>query len=193
MGTLIVTEFVTLDGVAEGPGGGESFEHAGWTFRINRGEDGDAFKLDETRDTAALLFGRKTYEGMAAVWPKMTGEYADMWNSVPKYVVSSTLKDPEWNNTTVLDGDVAKDVKRIVEEIDGYVVIHGSITLVNELLRCGLVDELRLMTFPVILGSGRRLISPSETPGNWKLKSVQSVGDGIVITTYQRGADNKGG
>jgi len=185
MGKLIVTEFITLDGVVEGPGGGESFEHSGWSFRINRGEDGDAVKLEETRDTAALLFGRTTYEGMAAVWPQMSGEFADKWNSVPKYVVSSTLKDPDWNNTTVLDGDVPGDVKRLVDETDGNVVIHGSVTLVNELLKHELVDELRLMTYPVVLGSGKRLFSPSETPSNWRLESVQSVGDGLVITTYQ--------
>lgn len=185
MGNLIVTEYITLDGVVEAPGGGESFEHAGWTFRIDRREEGDAFKLEETRDTAALLFGRTTYEGMAAVWPHMSGEFADRWNNIPKYVVSSTLVDPDWNNTIVLNGDVAADVKGLVDETDGNVVIHGSITLVNELLRLELVDELRLMTFPVVLGSGMRLFRPSERPGDWKLEDVRSVGDGIVNTTYR--------
>lgn len=184
MGRLIVTEYVTLDGVVEAPGGGESFEHAGWTFRTDRGEDGIAFKLDETRDTAALLFGRTTYEGMAAVWPHMSGEVADRWNSMPKFVVSSTLADPAWHNTSVLRGDVADDVRRLVDETEGDVVVHGSVTLVNELLRHELVDELRLMTFPVVLGSGRRLLSPS-APSTWRLEDVRSVGDGIVITTYR--------
>ena len=186
MGALIVTEFITLDGVVEGPGGGEDFEHAEWSFRISRGEDGDAFKLDETRDTAALLFGRTTYEGMAAVWPHMTGEFADRWNSMPKYVVSSTLEDPAWHNTRVLDGEVAREVKQVVEATEGNVVVHGSITLVNELLRHGLVDELRLMIYPTILGSGRRLFTPAETPIDWQLDTVQPAGDGIVITTYRR-------
>lgn len=185
LGNLIVTEYITLDGVVESPGGGEAFEHGGWTFRIDRGDEGNAFKFEESRDTAALLFGRTTYEGMAAVWPHMTGEFADMWNSMPKYVVSSTLTNPEWNNTSVLSGDVAGEVKRLVDETEGNVVIHGSPTLVNELLSHELVDELRLMTFPTVLGSGRRLFSPAETPSNWRLEEVRSVGDGIVITIYR--------
>lgn len=186
MGELIVTEFVTLDGVVEGPGGGDDFEHAEWSFRISRGEDGDAFKLDETRDTEALLFGRTTYEGMAAVWPHLTGEFADRWNDMPKYVVSSTLEDPEWHNTTVLGGDVAGEVDRIVKATDGNVVVHGSPTLVHELLSHALVDELRLMIYPTVLGSGRRLFSPGVMTTDWNLETVRPVGDGIVITTYRR-------
>jgi len=185
MGRLIVTEYTTLDGVVEAPGGGESFEHGGWSFRIDRGEEFNTLKFEESRNTAALLFGRTTYEGMAAVWPHMSGEFADLWNSMPKFVVSSTLIDPEWNNTSVLSGNVVGEVERLVDETEGNVVIHGSSTLVNELLRHELVDELRLTTFPFVLGSGKRLFSPSETPSNWKLEDVRSVGDGIVITTYR--------
>lgn len=185
MGNLIVTEYMTLDGVVEAPGGGESFEHAGWSFRIDRGEEFNAFKFEESRDTAALLFGRTTYEGMAAVWPHMSGEFADLWNSMPKFVVSSTLSNPEWNNTSVLSGDVVDEVTRLVDETDGNVVIHGSPTLVNELLRHELVDELRLTIFPFVLGSGQRLFAAAEAPSNWKLEDLRSVGDGIVITTYR--------
>src|SRR5438128_8939983 len=112
MGRIVVTEFVSLDGVMQAPGGGEDFKHAGWTFQIKRGQEGDQFKLDETRDSEALLLGRVTYEGFAAAWPSLKGEFADKFNSMPKYVVSSTLEAPEWNNSTVLKGDVVAEVRR---------------------------------------------------------------------------------
>src|SRR5204863_4475327 len=147
MGRIVVTEFVSLDGVMEDPGGAEDFEHGGWTFEIDRGE-GDAFKLEETRATEALLLGRVTYEGFAAAWPSREGEFADRFNSMPKYVVSSTLQDPEWNNTTVLSGDLAEEVSNMKERHDGDVVVHGSRQLVQTLVDRDLVDELRLMVFP---------------------------------------------
>src|SRR6185312_14658253 len=159
MGRVVVTEFISLDGVIEAPGGGEDFEHAGWTFEISRGEAGDKFKVDETRDSAALLLGRVTYEGFAAAWPSMEGEFADKFNSMPKYVVSSTLVDPSWTNTTVLGGDVASSVAKLREEVAGELHVHGSARLVQALIEHDLVDELHLMIFPVVLGSGKRLFA----------------------------------
>src|SRR5690349_8864645 len=156
MARIIVTEFISLDGVVEDPGGAENYRYGGWTFEIDRGE-GDRFKLDETMATDALLLGRVTYEGFAAAWPEREGEFADKFNSMPKYVVSSTLAHPDWTNTTVLGGDVAESVERLKNELDGILVVHGSVQLVQALIEHDLVDELRLMVFPVILGTGRRL------------------------------------
>src|SRR5213080_3861040 len=144
MAKIIVTEFVSLDGVMEDPGGAEDFKYGGWTFEIDRGE-GDKFKLDETMDTAALLLGRKTYEGFAAAWPARQGEFADKFNSMPKYVVSSTLEEPTWNNSTVLRGNVTDEVTKLREKSGGDVVVHGSAQLVQTLVENDLVDELRLM------------------------------------------------
>jgi dihydrofolate reductase len=181
MGKIIVTEFVSLDGVMEDPGGAEGFRHAGWTFEIDRGE-GDKFKLDETMATDALLLGRRTYEGFAAAWPTREGEFADKFNTMPKYVVSSTLQDPEWSNTTVIGID---DVAKLRDEHEN-VVVHGSATLVQSLLEHDLVDELRLMVFPVVLGTGRRLFG--ETSDKKRLQLVESrvVGDGVAILIYRR-------
>src|SRR5919205_2654634 len=126
MATIIVTEFVSLDGVMEDPGGAEGFKYGGWTFQIERGDEGDRFKLDETMESDALLLGRKTYDGFAEAWPTREGEFADKFNNMPKYVVSSTLSEPEWNNTTVLNGDVAAAVRKLKDEEDGTIVVHGS-------------------------------------------------------------------
>src|SRR6476469_6922949 len=154
MGRIVITEFVSLDGVMEAPGGGEGFKYDGWTFEIERGDDGNQFKLDETMSSAALLLGRRTYEGFAAAWPEREGEFADRFNSMPKYVVSSTLRDPSWTNTTVLSGQVADAVRRLKKQESGDVVVHGSCQLVQALIENDLVDELRLMVFPVVLGTG---------------------------------------
>jgi dihydrofolate reductase len=185
VGRIVVTEFVTLDGVIEAPGGGEEFEHAGWSFEINRGDEGDRFKLDETLNSEALLLGRVTYEGFAAAWPSREGEFADKFNNMPKYVVSSTLQAPEWNNSTVLDGDVAEEVVKLKKELEGNVVVHGSGRLVQALLEHDLVDELRLMVYPVVLGTGKRLFG--ETSGKKPLRLVDSktVGDGVAILIYE--------
>src|SRR5438876_88255 len=156
MAKLIVTEFVSLDGVMEDPGGAEDFKYGGWTFEIDRGE-GDKFKLDETMETDALLLGRVTYEGFAAAWPSREGEFADKFNTMPKYVVSSTLDTAGWNNSTVLKGDAVEEVSKLKREQEGNIVVHGSGRLAQTLLEHDLVDELRLMVFPVVLGSGRRL------------------------------------
>jgi dihydrofolate reductase len=185
MGRIVVTEFISLDGVVEAPGGGEEFRHGGWSFEVERGAEGDQFKLDETMGSAALLLGRRTYEGFAAAWPSREGEFADKFNSMPKYVVSSTLKDPEWTNTTVLAGDLAEEVGRLKREQDGDVVVHGSPQLVQALLERDLVDEVRLMVFPVVLGSGKRLFGETSDKKRLQLADSKTVGDGVAILVYR--------
>ena len=185
MGRIVITEFVSLDGVMEDPGGAEDFKHGGWTFEIERGE-GDRFKLDETMQSEALLLGRVTYEGFAAAWPSREGEFADRFNTMPKYVVSSTLTDPTWTNTTVLDGDLAEAVAKLKAEHAGDVVVHGSRQLAQALLEQDLVDELRLMVFPVVLGSGKRLFGETADKKRLELVESQTVGDGVAILVYRR-------
>lgn len=192
MGKIVVTEFVSLDGVMEAPGGGEDYKHQGWTFEIDRGADGDKFKLDETLEAEALLLGRTTYEGFAAAWPSMEGEFADKFNGMPKYVVSSTLKQPSWNNTTVLDGELAGEVTKLRDSTDGAIYVHGSAQLVQGLLAGDLIDELRLMVFPVVLGSGKRLFGESVEKKSLKLTSASTVGDGIAVLVYANGTTNAG-
>jgi dihydrofolate reductase len=186
MGKIVVTEFVSLDGVMEAPGGGESYKHQGWTFEIDRGQEGDKFKLDEAMAAEALLLGRRTYEGFAAAWPSMEGEFADKFNGMPKYVVSSTLSEPTWNNTTVLGGGLADEVAKLKDSIEGEITVHGSAQLVQGLLELGLIDELRLMVFPVVLGSGKRLFGASEDKRSLALSDCKTVGAGIVVLTYTR-------
>ncbi len=186
MGRIVVTEFISVDGVVEDPGGAEDFKHSGWSFEFERGDEGNTFKLDETVDAEALLLGRRTYEGFADAWPSRDGEFADKFNTMPKYVVSSTLKDPEWNNSTVLDGDVKDSVAKLREESDGDVYVHGSPQLVQSLLEHGLVDELHLMVFPVVLGTGKRLFGETSDKVPLKLKESKTVGDGVTILIYQR-------
>ena len=156
MGKLVVTEFVSLDGVMQAPGG-EDFKYPGWSFAFDRGEDGNEFKLEESLESDALLIGRVTYESFAGAWPSRDGEFADKFNSMPKYVVSSTLEKPEWNNTTVLKGDAVQAASRLKEDLDGIIQVPGSLRLVQALIEADLVDELHLMVFPVVLGTGRRL------------------------------------
>jgi dihydrofolate reductase len=188
MGKLVVSEFVTVDGVMEDPGGSEKTAGGGWAFRFGRGPEGDQFKLDEVTSAEALLLGRKTYEGFAAAWPSRTDElgFADKMNSMRKYVVSSTLRDPEWKNTSVLSGDVVEDVTRLKKEVPGEVLVNGSCQLVHLLIENNLVDELRLMVFPVVLGTGRRLFGDS--PHSWPFRLLESkaVGpDGVLIVRYE--------
>jgi dihydrofolate reductase len=184
MGRIVVTEFVSLDGVIEDPGGSEDFRHGGWSFEFNRGEEGDQFKLDETLATEALLLGRVTYEGFAASWPDREGEFADKFNSMPKYVVSSTLEAPEWNNSTVLDGDILQEVGKLKDELDGDIVVHGSARLVRTLLEHDLVDEVRLMVFPVVLGTGKRIFGETADKKPLRLVDSKTVGDGVAILIY---------
>jgi len=185
VGRIVVTEFVSLDGVMEAPGGGEDFKHGGWTFEINRGDEGDKFKLDETMSSEALLLGRRTYEGFAASWPSREGDFADKFNTMPKYVVSSTLEDPDWNNSTVLKCDVPKQVAKLKQEHDGDIVVHGSARLVQTLVEHDLVDELHLMVFPVVLGSGKRLFGEMSDKKSLQLVDSKIVGDGVAILIYR--------
>src|SRR3989441_8885079 len=149
MGRIAVTEFVSLDGVMEDPGGAEDFRYGGWTFEISRGDEGDKFKLDEALEADALLLGRMTYEGFAKAWPSRTGEFADKFNNMPKYVVSSTLEEADWNNSTLIKDDVAEQVSKLKQQPGGDILVNGSVQLVDTLMQHDLVDEYRLMVFPV--------------------------------------------
>jgi dihydrofolate reductase len=189
MGRIVVTEFVSLDGVMEDPGGAENFEHGGWTFKFDRGAEGDKFKLDETLDAEAQLLGRVTYEGFAAAWPSMQGEFADKFNEMPKYVVSSSLKDPQWNNSTVLAGEVVEEVSKLREAAGGDILVAGSARLVQTLIEHDLVDELRLMVFPVVLGKGKRLFGETSDKKRFRLADSKTVGEGISILTYKLASD----
>jgi dihydrofolate reductase len=188
MGRIVVTEFVSLDGVMEDPGGSENFKYGGWTFEIPRGDEGDQFKLDETLQSEALLLGRVTYEGFAAAWPSREGDFADKFNEMPKYVVSSTLTDPSWNNTTVLSGDVPAEVENLKQQHDGDIVVHGSAQLAQTLLEHDLVDALHLMVFPVLLGSGKRLFGETSDKKRLQLQSSRTVGEGVLVLVYGRGS-----
>ena len=185
MGKVVVTEFVTVDGVVEDPGGSEDFDRGGWAFKFNRGDDGDKFKVDEAMESEALLLGRVTYEGFAEAWPSREGEFADKFNAMPKYVVSTTLENPEWANSTVISGEVGAEVSRLKQELDGDLVVHGSASLVQALTQEDLVDEYRLMVFPTVLGSGKRLFGDTDVARTLELVDAKPVGpDGVVILTY---------
>ena len=186
MGRIVITEFVSLDGVIEAPGGGEGFKYDGWSFEIDRGDEGNAFKLEETMASEALLLGRTTYEGFAAAWPSRDGEFADKFNTMPKYVVSSTLEAPEWSNTTVLGGDLAASVADVKDAQEGDVVVHGSASLAQALIENDLVDALHLMVFPVVLGDGKRLFGPTSDKKRLRLTESKTVGDGVLILVYER-------
>jgi dihydrofolate reductase len=186
MGRIVVTEFISVDGVIEDPGGSEDFKHSGWSFEINRGDEGDQFKYEETMGSEAMLLGRVTYEGFAEAWPPRTGDFADKFNDMPKYVVSSTLSDPDWTNTTVVNGDLDEAVTDIKGRHDGDIVVHGSARLARELLERDLVDELHLMVFPVVLGTGKRLFGDTTDKKLLKLSDSKVVGDGVAIMVYSR-------
>ena len=192
MGTIIVTEFISLDGVIDSPGGESGYKHTGWSFEVERGDDGNRFKLDETMASRALLLGRITYEGFAEAWPSREGEFADRFNAMPKYVVSSTLREPTWSNTTVLSGDVAEEVSRVRDEASGDVYVHGSRQLAQTLLEHNLVDELHLMVFPVVLGSGKRLFGETTQKKPLELVDSKIVGDGVAILVYRPGRQKRG-
>jgi dihydrofolate reductase len=184
MRRIVVSEFVTLDGVMEDPGGAEGFDRGGWAFQFERGPDGDKFKLDEVLEADALLLGRKTYEGFAKAWPTVTDEvgFAEKMNSMPKYVVSSTLESADWNNSTVINGDVAEEVAKL----DGNILVAGSAQLVQTLMDHDLVDEYRLMIYPVLLGSGKRLFKDGADAT--ALQIVETNQTGQVATVVLRRA-----
>jgi dihydrofolate reductase len=192
MGELVVTEFISLDGVIEGPGGGEkSFEHSGWTFTFDRGEDGNQFKNDELMAADAQLLGRQTYQGFAKAWPSMRdqfGEYSEKMNSMPKYVVSTTLSDDDasWENSTVIGDDLAGAVRTLKQEVQGDILVQGSATLVRSLAEQGLVDRYRLMLFPVVLGAGKRLFPEGLPMTRMQLDELAQVGPDGVLTLVLR-------
>jgi dihydrofolate reductase len=188
MGRIVVSEFVSLDGVMEDPGGSEGTRNAGWTFRFDRGSEGDRFKLDEVLDAEALLLGRVTYEGFAKAWPTMEDPvgFAAKMNSMPKYVVSNSLSDADasWQNSTVVRGDAATGVRALKDAVAGDLLVAGSASLVQTLVEHGLVDEFRLMVFPIVLGSGKRLFGDVSEAPVLALDGVSTIGAGIVILTY---------
>ena len=187
MGRIVVSEFVTLDGVIEDPGGAEGFERGGWAFRFERGPEGDKFKLDEVMASEALLLGRVTYEGFAAAWPSRTGEFADKFNTMPKFVVSGTIDEPTWRNSTVIAGDVAEEASALRREARGDILVNGSAQLVHALSEHDLVDEYRLMVFPVVLGRGKRLFSDTTASKALRLLEARPAGDVLILTYVPAG------
>jgi len=186
---IVVSEFVSLDGVMEAPGGGDTYEHAGWAFQFSRGPDGDKFKFDELMKADALLLGRVTYEGFAQAWPSMPsdeGGYADKMNSMPKFVVSTTLEKAEWTNSTLLTGNVAQEVSELKQQLGGDILVNGSGDLIKTLMEHDLIDEYRLMVFPIVLGGGQRLFADGSKLTTLRLVQATPVGsDGVVVLTYE--------
>jgi dihydrofolate reductase len=187
MGQLVVTEFITLDGVMEDPGGGEPFERGGWAFQFDRGADGDKFKFDELMAADVQLLGRRTYEGFAKAWPKMQdNDFGRKMNEMPKVVVSSTLTDPEWSNTTVIGGDLASEIPKLKDAHEGDILVAGSAQLVQSLLDLGLVDELRLMVFPVVLGAGKKLFADTSSTGAFTVADSAQAGECVILTLHRK-------
>jgi len=183
---VVVSEFISVDGVIEDPGGSEGFDRGGWAFEFERGPEGDKFKLDEVMQSEALLLGRVTYEGFAEAWPSRSGDFADKFNGMPKFVASTTLGEPEWSNSTVIADDVAGEVSKLKQQADEDILVNGSAQLVDALTEHDLVDEYRLMVFPVVLGRGKRLFGEGSEKTALKLADARPVGpDGVVILTYE--------
>jgi dihydrofolate reductase len=186
MGRIVVTEFVSLDGVMEDPGGSEHSKHGAWTFNFNRGDEGNKFKINETNSAEAQLLGRVTYEGFAEAWPQRSGDpFSDKFNSMPKYVISRTLKTADWNNSTILKGNVVEEVKNLKQRLKGDILVSGSAKLVQTLIANDLVDQLNLMVFPVILGSGKRLFGDTSEMKTLRLAESKPVGDGVLVLVYR--------
>ncbi len=188
MGNLVVSQFVSVDGVFQDPGGVGEIDRGGWSFKAEHGEEFDKFKFEELMAADAQLLGRITYEGFAKAWPQMEeteGEFAVKMNSMPKYVVSTTLENPEWNNSTVIKDNVADEVRKLKAEIDGDILLAGSGKLTQTLLDEGLVDEWRLMIFPIIVGQGKHLFGEQRDMSELTLKDSKTIGpDGIIVLTY---------
>jgi dihydrofolate reductase len=187
MRKVVVSEFMSVDGVMEDPGGAEGFDRGGWVFQFDRGPEGDKFKLDEVLEADALLLGRVTYQGFAEAWPSRTDEagFADKMNSMPKFVVSTTLEEAEWNNSTLIKGDVPEEVSKLKQQPGGDILIAGSRALVHTLMQHDLIDEYRLMVFPIVLGSGKRLFGDRSDTTALRLVDSKTVGSGVLIVTYQ--------
>jgi dihydrofolate reductase len=181
VGNIIVSEFVTLDGVAQDPGGAEDSGLGGWAFRFDRGSEGDRLKLEEVQTGAALLLGRVTYEGFAEAWPSRSGEFADLMNSMPKYVVSTTLTHADWNNTTIISGDVAARIGQLKDELHGEILVAGSLRLVQTLIEHDLVDEYRLIVYPTVVGNGTRLFPDGGRSTDLRLTHVTQAGDTVIL------------
>lgn len=188
MGRIVVTEYISLDGVVEAPSGSEQFERVGWTDAFSRGPEGDQFKVDETMASDAQLLGRITYEQFAAAWPHYEGEFADYFNAMPKYVVSSTLRDPMWSNTTVISGDVVEEVAKLKQRYERDIVVHGSPQLAQTLIEHDLVDALHLLVYPVIVGAGKRLFDGTSETKRLRLVETRTFGDGVQLLVYERAA-----
>jgi dihydrofolate reductase len=184
MGRIIVSEFLTVDGVMQDPGGAEGFARGGWAFKFDRGPEGDKFKLDEVMAADTLLLGRVTYEGFATAWPSRTGEFADKMNGMPKVLVSTTLREPGWNNTKLIKANVPSELAALKAKPDGDILVAGSARLVQTLMQHGLVDEYRLMVFPIILGDGRRLFSEAVDMSALQLVDAKPVGSGVLTLIY---------
>ena len=185
MGKIVMSENVSLDGVIEDPAGDEGFRRGGWVGLLAGREELARVALDEALGAEALLLGRRSYEWLASRWPSRSGELADRLNSLPKYVVSSTLEDPDWNNSTVVKGDVVNEVSKLKEELNGEIVVPGSFQLLRTLMEHDLVDELRVKIFPVVLGAGERLFGETSDKKPLRLVDTQTLGDGIVFVTYE--------
>ena len=184
MGKIIVSENVTLDGVIQDPSGDEGFRHGGWVGHVTDREAVGKAVVDETLGADAELYGRRTYEFLASRWPSRSGALADKLNAMPKYVISSTLEDPEWSNTTVLNGDVVEEVTNLKQEVDGEIIVPASIQLVRTLLDHDLVDELWLLVYPVVLGDGERLFGETSDKKPVRLINTRA-GDGVAFLTYE--------
>jgi dihydrofolate reductase len=184
MAKVVVSEFVTVDGVMEAPGGGETFDRGGWAFQFDRGPEGNKFKLDEVMAAEALLLGRVTYEGFAQAWPSRTDEagFADKMNSMPKYVASTTLQNPDWDNTHVIKDNVAEEVGKLKQQLGGDLLVNGSAKLVAALMADELVDEYRLMAFPVVLGAGKRLFAEADQARSLRLVDTKPAGECLILT-----------
>jgi dihydrofolate reductase len=188
MGDVVVTEFVTLDGVMEDPGGSEGTPNGGWSFKFDRGAEGDAFKLAELEAADAQLLGRVTYEGFAAAWPSRPDPpFGERMNSMPKFVYSETLKSADWQNSTILDGDLRAEVRELKERFTRDILVAGSATLVQSLLAHDLVDRLNLMVHPIVLGSGRRLFADGTPPSAFAVTSAQQMSEVVVLTYARKG------
>jgi dihydrofolate reductase len=185
MGKIVKSNFVSLDGVVQDPAGNEGFRLGGWVGPLKDRQDLSKLALDEALGAEAVLLGRRSYEFLAALWPSRSGELADRLNSLPKYVVSSTLEDPDWNNTTVLKGDVVNEVSKLRQELDGEIVVPASFQLLHTLMEHDLVDELRLMIIPVVLGAGERLFGETSDMKPMRLVDTQTIDNGVAFLTYE--------
>jgi dihydrofolate reductase len=190
MGKIIISDNVSLDGVIQDPAGDEGFSRGGWVGLIKDHPELGKLALDEALGAEALLLGRRSYEWLAARWPSRSGELADRFNGMPKYVVSSTLEEPDWNNSTVLKGDVVNEVAKLKHELEGEIVVPASFQLVHTLIEHGLVDELRLKIFPVVLGAGERLFDETSDKKPMRLLDTQTLGDGVAFLTYELVREN---